>query len=314
MKISTKRYRGLSFRKKTGRILLLVYLVFALVFSFFVLGNLLHDRLTQAASLLDLPIISYETAAPAPAPQSFSAQTSPVSRNTPGIYCTVDDAVLASGDTEKIKEACTVAAELYDGLSIAVSDAAGIRFALSKESTDALPAETWTRLLTAAHARSLTVCAVWQFADEDAIRIADTDDSLLALAGSGTDEILFTGITSDILSESTLQAMVTLCSALKANHTVSIGAALTPAVFADADSAPRIEELLRHIDFLAVDLGEPPAEDPDGSAHVLHTAAQLYGSIPYFQLRLLIGGSEAKLAVQSAVLQEAGYTSIQPIP
>lgn len=317
MKYSQNKYRSPGYRRKVGRILLLCVLAAAILFSFLVLGNLLHDRLEKAKPLLNLPAVTYaDTAAMSPSSASLPFSDHQPGTYTGGIYCTVDAEVFSSGDSTAMKEACAVASELYDGLSIPVSGENALRFSSDSgqdPSSSAPPAE-WKTLTGAAHACGLTVCAVWHLPNAVPEPDSATCTSARAYAADGADEILFTGLTSASLSAADADAMAALSESIRESGTgVKIGFALTPETFADVDSASLLETLMPHVDFLAVDIGEPPAPDPDGTAHAKGAAEKLYGSIAYYPLRILIRGSDVKLSAQSVILQEAGYTDIQPL-
>lgn len=310
MRYSQNKYRGLSYRRKLGQILFFCVLGTAILLSFLVLGNLLHDRLDEAAPLLNLPAVSYadtsalEVVFAPPVVSYLRPKESP-----DGIYCTVDDAVLTSGDISELQQACAVAAELYDGISVTVSDG---NFAFGDDAS-AVP-QPLTDLLKAAKSHGLIFSAVWQLPDEVPKTDSVTCAIACAIARAGADEILFTGLRSASLSAEELADMSALYDAVRAaSSSVRIGFALMPEVFADVDSAPRLETLCAHTDILAVDFGEPAADDPDGTAHALESAAGLYGSIEYYPLRILIRGSAEKATAQSAALQHAGYTSLQPL-
>jgi len=317
MKYSQNKYRSPGARRKAGRILLFCALTAALLFSFLVLGNLLHDRLEKAQPLLNLPAVTYADTAAAP-PPSAALPFSDHQRGTytGGIYCTVDETVFSAGDAAAMKEACAVAAELYDGLSITVSGENALRFssAAGQDPSSFAPPAEWKTLTEAAHSCGLTVCAVWSLPNEIPGIDSATCDSARAFAADGADEILFTGLAAASLSAADAAAMAELSESIRKSGTgVKIGFALTPEIFADVDSASLLETLMPHVDFLAVDIGEPPAGDPDGTAHAKNIAEKLYGSIAYYPLRILIRGSDVKLSAQSVILQEAGYTDIQPL-
>ena len=308
MRHSQNKYRSPGFRRKVGRILFLCGLGTAILLSFLVLGKLLHDRLEKAAPLLKLPAVTYADTA---AKKTF-AEPLPLADHRPGtgadgIFCTVDEAVFRNGDSSALKEACSVAAELYDGLSIPVSGEDALRF------SEGIP-EEWKNLLDAAHTYGLTVCAVWPLPDEIPGIDSATCAAARTLAKEGADEILFIGLTSASLGPDDPKNMAALCEDIRGTGSgTKIGFALMPEVFADADSAPRLDSLASHADFLAVDIGEPPAGDPDGIAHAEAAVEALYGSISYYPLRIMLRGNEGKLTAQSAALREAGYTAIQPL-
>lgn len=313
MRYSQNKYRGLSYRRKISQILFFSVLGTAILLSFLMLGNLLHDRLDKAAPLLDLPAVSYADTSALEVVFAPPVVSSLLPKESPdGVYCTVDDTVLTSGDASRLQQACAVAAELYDGISVTVSDENGLRFAFADDAS-AVP-QPLTDLMKAAKNHGLVFSAVWQLPDEVPGTDSVTCTVASALARAGADEILFTGLSSASLSDEELTAMSALYDAVRAeSSSVKIGFALMPEVFADVDSAPRLETLSAHTDILAVDFGEPAADDPDGTAHALESAAGLYGSIGYYPLRILIRGGAEKAAAQSAALQQAGYTSIQPL-
>lgn len=312
MRYAKNKYRSTASRRKAGRILFLSAVGAALVLSFLMLGNLLHDRLEKAAPLLNLPAITYadsdahETPAVPYVPTPFRSGES-----VDGIFCTVDASVFSSEDSSSLKEACSVAAELYDGLSVTVADTQGLRFSLDDTPESGM---RWKEVTDAAGICGLTVSAVWILPDAVPDSGSASFSSILALAKAGADEILFTGLSSASLSRKEVEAMTALCLAVREIRSdVRIGFALSPQVFADVDSAPLLEVLASHTDLLAADLGEPPADDPDGAEYALSAAEKLYGSIRYYPLRLLVRGSPARLAAQCAALQEAGYGAVQSL-
>ena len=315
---SSSHYRGVSRRRRLGRILLLLLLTAAILISFLVMGNILHDRLEDAAPLLSLPIISYTDS-----PAASSADTAVpfhifVAGDTPdGIFCTMDTAVLREGDPEAVRAACAVAAELYDGLSVTVRGEDGLRFAPEGTETgdETLPGAASLRTLCdAAGEYGLILCAVWHLPGGVPEADSDACDGARELAKMGFDEILFTGLTAGPLREQDISAMTALSSAVKeGSPALRVGFALEDDVFADVDSAYALETLAMSVDLLAVDFGIPPEDGTDEAEYARDCAGALYGSIEYYPLRVLIRGSVAAVAAQSAALQELGCAAVQPV-
>lgn len=305
------RYIGVNRRRRIGRIALLCALCVGTLALLLQLGNVFHDRLAAAAPYLALPDVA-QLVAPQAEPSVEMVSFQPKAGRA-GLLCAPDSSVYA--DSTSIRAACEVAAQLYDGISVTVSGADGLRFSLSAAENEAeLPGEDALSVLTqAADAQGLTVCAVWQLPDEIPGCDSETCAAAQRLAELGVDEILFTGLTDASLHDRDLAAMTALADAIKTSNTaVQIGFALEADVFADAASAPQLEMLAMQVDFVAVDFGAPP-EEADAAEFALESVGALYGSIAYYPLRVLLRGSETELAAQLETLREAGYTAVQQI-
>ncbi len=312
---SSSQYLGSSPRKRILRVLFFCALAAAILLSVLMLGNILHDRLEQAAPLMALPSVSYGNI-----PETKNAQT--YTPFTPGgaisgIYYAPGASVLSKAET--LTDCCAAAAELYDGISLAVNDTAGLRFAAKNAAEDdkgnaLYPYETLTALLKAADTASLQTCAVWQMGSSVPDWNADESESIRAIAAEGFDEILFTTLSTDALNERTIAAAGALADALKNLHpSLLVGFAVEYGAFTEADLAPLLENLAMSVDFLAVDFGKAPDGESESAAFAAERASVLYGSIVYYPLRVLVRGSEITAAAQIQKLRDTGTVSIQSI-
>lgn len=316
MRAVQTNYRGVARQRRIRRMILLGVLTCATLSAALALGNMLHDRLQQAEPLMALTD-SFQM-------QAISEETTTAGTRQPfvpreeqaGIYGTIDAAVLAGGREEQLRTACEVAAELYDGVSVMVAGEDGLRFRLTAEEnadSDLPDASVLRKLASAAAEYQLTLCAVWYLPDEVPSADSVTAAAARELASLGFDEILFTGLTAAVLEERDVAEIMELTDAIRTDVSdLRVGFAFCRDVFADVDSAPHMETLAMYLDVTAVDFGAPENE-AEAADYALACAATLYGSIPYYPLRILLRGGDAACSAQCAALREVGYTSIQHI-
>lgn len=300
-------YTGNSRRKKLTRILLLCALAAAIFLSLLLLGNILNDRLEKATPLLALPAVHYGTDGiqEPDAPNVFVYSQKNPANTVPGAFCALRPAEYKS-ETE-LREACALASELYDGLTVTVSDAAGARFSLDAWTTDGetdgtLPGTDALRSAAACAAENaLTSCAILSLSG-----VSDTE-AAAELSALGFSEILFTG--TGMLDEGTERALRVLTDAIRATGSgIRIGFALFPDVFTDAQHAPQLEALAGYADFLALDTSDCAADEE----RVLALCDSLRGSIGYYSLRILLLGDAARLAAQAETLRASGFPAVLP--
>ncbi len=309
---SSSQYLGSSPRKRILRVLFFCALAAAILLSVLMLGNILHDRLAQASPLLALPSVSYGNIPDRKTAQTYSAFTP--GKEIPGIYYAPGASVLSKAET--IPDSCTAAAELYNGISLAVNDDAGLRFAPKAADktaavTSPYPNETLAALLKAADAASLRTCAVWQMESSVPDWTSSESESIRAIAAEGFDEILFTTLTAGDLNERSIAAAAALADALKNLHPrLLVGFAVEHAAFTEADLAPLLEKLAMSVDFLAVDFGKAPEGETESAAFAAERADTLYGSIAYYPLRVLVRGSDITAAAQIQKLRDAGIPAV----
>lgn len=312
---SSSQYVGSSPRQRILRVLFFCVLAAAILLSVLMLGNILHDRLAQAAPLLALPSVSYGNIPEAKHTQTYTPFIP--GKELPGMYYVPDAEALSK--PESLPESCTAAAKLYTGISLTVHDTAGLRFAAKGADKTAAgsslyPYETLTALLKAADAASLQTCAVWQMGSVIPDWGADESESIREIAAEGFDEILFTALRSDALNERNIAAAAALVKALKNIHPrLLVGFAVDFDAFTEADLAPLLETLAMSVDFLAVDLGKAPEGENESAVFAAERTAALYGSITYYPLRVLVRGSDITAAAQMQKLRDAGIPSVQSV-
>lgn len=286
---SYSQYTGNSRRKRVTRVLALLALAAAIFAAFLILGNLLTDRMEQAAPLLALPSAhaAYTKDTAAAENVYLYTQASGTDSAPGGAFCALDPAEYATADD--VRAACALAAELYDGISLTPD-------------VSALPAEETVRALaSAADTYSLTFAAALSLEDgTDAA--ADAAETLAAL---GVSEIVFTGAGTPTADE--VYALCTLYAHLKQNApSLAVGFSLSPAMFREANRAPVLETFAGYVDFLALDTSECGADEKAAA----ELCDALRGSIRYYSLRVLIGGEASARAAQTETLREAGVASL----
>lgn len=281
------QYTGNSRRRRLTRILLLCALAVSIFAAFLILGNLLNDRLEQAAPLLSLPAV-YTAGTPSPAAVEEVYLYRQAANDEPAPSAVIGALSMETyPSADGLRAACALAAELYDGISIAPDPAA-------------MPdAQTLRAIVSAAEENSLTPSA--------AISLSAGADSALAAAASlaeaGFHEILFTGAEAPDADET--YALCSLYAALKeAAPAVTVGFSLAPAMFREADCAPLLETFAGYVDFLALDTTECGAD----SDRLTELCSSLYGSVRYYSLRILICGEAPQRAAQTEALREAGLS------
>jgi len=308
------QYRTNRLQKRIMRILILLILLFSILATFLILGNILHDRLEKAQPVLSLPVIHY-TDPIVPALPAYTHSFTPAEEK-PGIFRLLS--VTNPADHASLEQFCAETAGNYDGISVVISGKNGMCFSLTEEAdkgAEKIPGIDTLQALTGfCRTAGLRICAVWEL--PDTVPGSDSQTCIAAgtLASLGFHEILFTGLTSASLHDRDIAAMAALTEAIrKKSASIQVGFALENDVFHDIASAQTLEKLAQTVDFLALDTGTPPENTEESAAYALTVCGALYGSIAYYPLRILLSGSPEALLLQTAALRDAGYTAIQPI-
>lgn len=266
-------YTGKTKQKKTLRIAFLSLLLLGILIGLAVLGNLLRERLARAQSLLAL------------SPEDYTVQTGKTESYE---YTKPPEKRMLS-----YKGVClplSAAAENQNGISVTVSDASGLYFALAdaSENTALTPAARLADTVSAAAANgthlSASVYTSYSAAKDAAL--------LSELARYGITEVVLRGLTGSTLSEKQTYTLLLYLEEIRnAAPQMTVGIALPPALLSSAASAAHLDTLAAYYDFLLLDLSD--ADTDNYAALVRNTLSTHYGSLSYYDLGVLLNRSHA---------------------
>ncbi len=298
-------YTGKTKRKRVLRALLIAALLLGILTGTAVLGNLLRDRLTRAEPLLALSAEDYtaETTAPPPARYDKAPAQKPLELRGVCAPLSVPD----FSDADTLRHAVQTAAQTAPGVSVTVSDASGLYFALAdaaENKTLAAPALLFTAA-DAAEASGLSLSATVHTTYSLRQDIAVMEN----LVSCGIREVVLCGLTGSSLTDAQVYDLLLYLEYIRAAAPqMTIGLALSPALFSGAQSAPNLDTLSAYFDFLLLDCTEK--ETADYAAALRTMLPTLYGSIPYYSLAALIDGREATEEVLT-LLEKAKIESVR---
>ncbi len=281
-------YTGKTKQKKILRIVLLSVLILGILTGLAVLGNLLGERLVRAQSLLDLT------------PEDYSAQsndtpsyayTKPPQKNPLRMHAVcapLSPAVFAKEET--LKNAVLAAAETHAGISVTAADATGLYFAIGDAAENtALRSPSllgYAADTAASHGMHISATVHTSYSVQQ-------DASILEeLTHRGITETVICGAAGETLTASKMYDLLLYLETLRESAPqMTIGIALSPTLFADADAAVHLDTLAAYFDFLLLDISA--ADSADYAADLEKTLSSLYGSIAYYELAVLIAGEHA---------------------
>ena len=299
------RYTGKNRRNRLLRILFSAFAVLAILIALAVLGNILYDRLERTK---DLFITSYAGNAEAESTDRQDMARVPYTpmEEQSDLYSHMDAASFA--DEQEISASCRLAAELYDGISVSVSDAGGTRYALAAYEglhlPESLPSAACLKDLThAADTYGLASCAVLLLRD-----VVTDSAAAVELSRMGFDEILFT-VAADAIGDSDVELLTDFLRAIRTESgNAKIGFSFPAPLFENPEYAQYLEKLAAHTDFLVLDTG-----DTEDSSAVRDLCESLRGSIGYYPLRILLRGTERQIAEKTQELRDADFRGIQAV-
>ncbi len=285
-------YTGKTKQKKIFRIVLLTLLFLGILAGLAVLGNLLRERLVRAQSLLALTPEDYSVQTGTPKTYEYTKPPMKNPHEKRFVCAPVSPAVFAG--TDALNAAFRSAAESHEGISVTVSDATGLYFAIGDAAENAAlkPSSLLGEAVSAAGAYGLHLSATVHTsysAQQDAAVLAE-------LARLGITETVVCGLTKSTLTDARAYDLLLYLEMLRAAAPqMTIGLALSPALFTDAASAPHLDTLAAYFDFLLLDVSA--ADSADYAASLQETLASLYGSLSYYDLAVLIDGEYASEAL-----------------
>ncbi len=294
---TSSQYTGKTKQKRILRIALICSLIAGILVGTAVLGNLFKDRLQRAADLLALQPQDYAVVPQQPAGNVYTAPTKKRPMTLNGICAPIQPASFK--DKKTLEKALEEAAISHKGISMTVANESGFRFALDATDTagDALKKSVLTDTVSLASARDLPVSATLYTTGS-----AKTDSAVMKeLSQCGVTEVLLCGLTDDTLDNAYTYTLLLYLEQLRAEAPgMTVGIALSPALFQSAATAVHLDTLFQYFDYLALDLTKA-----DSVLSVEEACDALYGSMSYYDLAVLLDAGTAE-TVSPDTWTEAG--------
>lgn len=298
-------YTGKTKQKKILRIVFLSLLLLGILIGLAVLGNLLGERLKRAQSLLSLSVEDYTVQAGKA--ESYEYTKAPEKRPLSNKGGCLPLSLSAITDERSLRGTIDAAAEQKNGISITVSDASGLYFAIADaaDNTALIPAARLADASSAAAAAGIPLSA----SVHTSYSAAKDAAVLSELAQYGFTEIILRGLTGSTLSEKqTYHLLLYLEEIRDAAPQTAVGIALSPSLFASAASAERLDTLAAYYDFLLLDLSDT---DTDNYAASVRAALSThYGSLSYYELGVLLSRTHTEEETLTEV-QNAGIETVR---
>ena len=282
-------YTGKTKQKKILRTVFLSLLLLGILIGLAVLGNLLGERLARAQSLLTL------------SPEDYTVQTGktesyvytklPEKRMLSDTGVCMPFSAVSSADTVSIREAVNAASETQSGISITISDASGLYFAIAdaSDNTALAPAARLADIAsTAAEAGIHLSASVYTSysAEKDAAVLS-------ALAQYGITEVVLRGLTGSTLTEKQTYTLLLYLEQIRhAAPQMTVGIALPAPLLSSAASAVHLDTLAAYYDFLLLDLSDTDTDNYE--SFVKNTLSTHYGSLSYYDLGILLSRTHAE--------------------
>lgn len=272
------RYTGKAKKQKILKAILWTVFLLGIFVGMLVLGNVLRERLENAA-----PDLAYEPKETAPSPGENAVLLPPIppkGLSGRALLCLPisEAAVHNAEERAAVLAACT-------------EQGAGLSFVLSAGT----PWDTLVRVTDFARSADLYLSFVLYPSFS-----AETDETLFQTAAeAGGRDLLLAGFSNDALSDKELADLLLWLTEIRESHPgLTLGLSLPPALFADPTAGAALDTLALAFDYLAADLSALSPEEIPAAWQAL------YGSAAYYDLALFCRDGEPvrQMKIQNARL------------